>query len=268
MTIQFWLKTWVIRFPFFDSSQWRAWRRQWNPHYVHERDRHPVREKHHGKGGWKSRSDSGIVYRDYSDYQEYLNHQESKWDEVLKIKGGLSRKELINYRIKFYNRFKFLLGHLDTNAKILCLGARQGTEVEVLRDLGFLNAYGIDLNPGPENPFVKKGDFMHLEESDGSLDMIYTNCVDHAFNLDAFFQEHARVLKEDGLALYDLPLGQGPSPMGGPFESVSWDSDGVVFEKFFKYFRSLLKVETEPGWMWVLLKGTHAGKEDSMTIEK
>lgn len=38
--------------------------------------------------------------------------------------------------------------------------------------------------------------------------MVYSNCIDHAFNLSQFFQEHARVLKPGGCALYDINISE------------------------------------------------------------
>ncbi|MEO5346587.1 MAG: class I SAM-dependent methyltransferase [Magnetococcus sp. YQC-9] len=257
MFLKFWIKTFFLKFPLYRTRQMRAWSRLTDPQYNHDRDKHPVRHKHHGKGGWQSASRDGITSRDYTDYAEYLTHQKTKWDEMIKSKGGLDSKTLIDYRYRFFRRFSHLCTLLPRDAKILCLGARQGTEVEVLRDLGLQDAWGIDLNPGPENPFVKPGDFMHLEAPDHSLDLIYSNCVDHAFDLDGFFREHARALKPNGLALYDLSLGsESSSTMAGPFEAVSWEREELIFLMLLKHFRSVIKVERESGWMWILLQGT------------
>ena len=44
---------------------------------------------------------------------------------------------------------------------MLCLGARLGTEVRALHNLGYF-AIGIDLNPGVDNPYVLMGDFHKL----------------------------------------------------------------------------------------------------------
>ncbi len=220
--------------------------------YEFERDKHPVRTKHRGNHGWQQ-SSASIVYRDYKDYEEYVTHQKQKLDEVLKIQGGFDNRVISDYRRKFYSRFRHLPGLIPNDALIVCLGARLGTEVEVLRDLGFFNAYGIDLNPGPGNRFVKIGDFMHMEESSNSIDLLYTNCVDHAFDLSAFFCEHARVVKPGGYALYDLPA-EGPE-LGGPFESVQWDGDESIFALMLQHFREVIRVEKEPAWKWVLLRG-------------
>ena len=83
--------------------------------------------------------------------------------------GGFKTKDLFFYRIKFYKRFRILSKYLPKKSKILCAGARQGTEVEVLRDLGYNSAYGVDLNPGPNNELVEYGDFMKLNLPNESL---------------------------------------------------------------------------------------------------
>jgi hypothetical protein len=79
--------------------------------------------------------------------------------------------------------------------------------------------------------------------------------VDHAFDLDAFFAEHARAIKPDGYALYEIPLQDG-----GAFEAVEWKSDETVFLLMLQYFRGVIKVETEGKWKWMLLKGKQTSR--------
>jgi SAM-dependent methyltransferase len=223
-----------------------------NPSYNHDRDKNPIRNKHHGQGGWTTKTDNSIHYRDYSSYEEYQIHQKQKFDEILKIKGGFTNREILQYRVKFYRRFRDLAKLLPSSAIILCAGARQGTEVEVLQDLGFEKAFGIDLNPGPYNKYVRQGDFMALECADASIDMIYSNCIDHAFNLEKFLQEHTRVIKPGGFVLYDIAIQSEQG--GGAFEAVEWDSEETLFLMMMKYFGKVVKVETEKSWKWVLLQ--------------
>lgn len=171
---------------------------------------------------------------------------------MIKIKGGFSNKDILRYRIKFYRRFRHLYKYLPLSANIICAGARQGTEVEVLRDLGFQHAIGIDLNPGPNNKYVCQGDFMAMDFPDASIDLIYSNCLDHAFNLKKLLSEHIRVLKPGGLALYDIAM---QSETGsGAFEAVEWDSEEALFLLMLKFYGQVLKIETEKLWKWVLLK--------------
>ena len=250
---KFWIKTLLHRLTPGGFGHMRKLRSQTDPNYLHERDKHPVRQKHHGAGGWKEADGDGLQQRDSADYEEYLTHQKLKLDEMLKMKGGFSNEDVFNYRVRFYLRFRHLPARLNPNARMLCMGARQGTEVEVLRDLGFPHATGIDLNPGPDNPLVKPGDFMKLDYPDSSLDLLYTNCIDHAFDLDAFFAEHARVMKPDGYVLYDLAANMEEG--GGAFEAVAWKRTEVIFEKLLRRFKKLVHVEREEQWMWVLLQG-------------
>jgi SAM-dependent methyltransferase len=142
---------------------------------------------------------------------------------------------------------------LPPTARIVCAGARQGTEVEVLLDLGFKNAYGIDLNPGPNNHLVRVGDFMNMDNEDSLVDMIYTNCLDHAFNLDQLFTEHARVIRPDGYVLYDLSLDIRSG--AGAFEAVAWASEEELFLSMLRYFKAIVRVESEPRWKWIILQG-------------
>ena len=250
---KFWVKTFlhlVIPGGFGYIRKLRAGR---DASYVHERDKHEVRHKHHGGGGWTTKSEGGLVKRDYASYDEYLTHQKLKLDEMVKMKGGFSNFDIFDYRVKFYVRFRLIATLLPFDARILCCGARQGTEVDVLRDLGFTNAHGIDLNPGLDNPLVSAGDMMKLHDPDNSVDLLYSNCIDHAFDLDQMIAEHARVLKPDGYLLYDIGINLEEG--GGPFESISWDRTEDVVLRLLEKFRSVIRIERERQWLWVLVQG-------------
>ncbi len=168
--------------------------------YLHERDKPNVLRKHHSAGPWQPVL-GGVARRSYDSYDEYVEHQAAKYDAILKTQGGIKTSAILAYRITFYRRFRLLSHFIGRDARILCLGARQGTEVEVLRDLGYRRAIGVDLNPGPSNPYVLPGDFMRLGFRAQSFDCLYSNAIDHAYDLDEFFVESARVLKSNGLAI-------------------------------------------------------------------
>ncbi|MCG8526325.1 MAG: class I SAM-dependent methyltransferase [Opitutales bacterium] len=249
MSLKYWLKTKLYQFTPGGWGYYRYLRSLKKEDYEHERDKHEVRRKHYGEEGWKDEKSEGLTYRSYDSYEEYVTHQVQKFDEILKMGVGYTNDVVGLYRKRFFRRFRHLPGLVSKQAKILCAGARQGTEVEVLQDLGFQNAYGIDLNPGPKNKWVVEGDFMNIEAKDASIDVFYTNAVDHAFELEKFFAEHARVLKDDGYAIYDI----GVDAKGGIFEAVSWDSDSVIFQMMLKHFRRVVKVETDDDWQWIML---------------
>lgn len=251
MNLKFWYKTLQFIFSFGNNSYYKQLKNLYNPNYNFDTDKHPIRNKHNGKMGWSSEKKKNILHRNYESYEEYVMHQKQKFNEIISLKGAFSKKEITSYRLKFYRRFRHFLPILPKSAKILCAGARQGTEVEVLRDLGFENAFGIDLNPGPNNKLVVKGDFMNLNFKDNSIDAIYSNCIDHAFNLNDFFREQARVLKPEGYAIYDI----SQQEEGGPFEAVEWESDEQIIDLIQQYFGSPIKIKKEKVWTWILFKG-------------
>ncbi len=254
-TAKFWAKSGLYRFTPGGYGYYRKLRRYRRPDYVHERDKHPVRRKHHTTEGWKPESREGLRLRDYESYEEYRVHQEQKLEEILKMGGGFGNRGVYAHRLKFYRRFRHLIELLPRSAVIVCAGARTGTEVEVLRDLGFENAYGIDVNPGPDNPLVRPGDFHDLENETSSVDLVYSNSLDHAFDLEGFFAEHARVIKPGGYALYELDLSLRNREGTHPFESVVWDREDIVLQMMLRHFEHVVRIETEPQWKWILLQG-------------
>ena len=261
---KFWIKTALYRCIPGGYGYCRYLRRYYDSGYVHERDKHPVRRKHYGSEGWRHSKQGAFFYRDYENYAEYEIHQRQKFDEILKFKGGFDNRTNTSYRLKFYRRFKSIAQFLPQHARIVCAGARQGTEVEVFHDLGFKNAYGIDLNPGPENPFVRTGDFMQMDNATSSVDLVYTNCVDHAFNLDAFFKGHARVIKPDGYVLYDI--GHSNDQKKGVFEAVAWEYEEDLFLMMLRYFKKIIHLESDREWKWVLLRGKRDQSSSNETL--
>ena len=113
---------------------------------------------------------------------------------------------------------------------VLCLGVRLGTEVRALHSLGYF-AIGIDLNPGEENPYVLPGDFHSVVFPDGSVDAVYTNTLDHVFDLDKMIGEIRRLLRPDGIFIADVLQGYDEGFVPGAYESTHWRDSGAFLEK-------------------------------------
>lgn len=169
-------------------------------------------------------SDEG-ARRKYASYDEYLDHQASKLD---RIEHRLREKEDEDFA-EFRRRFATCAA-LEGARSVLCLGARLGTEVKALHDLGHF-AIGIDLNPGDGNPFVLPGDFHHIVFPDASVDAIYTNALDHVFSLDKVIGEVRRLLRAGGVFVTDLELGSAEGFVPGEYEAVMWRDHGTLIER-------------------------------------
>ena len=170
----------------------------------------------HGEAGARRR---------YASYEEYLEHQASK---LGKIAPRLREKEDED-RAEFRRRFATCAA-LAGARSVLCLGARLGTEVRALHDLGYF-AVGIDLNPGERNPYVLPGDFHRIVFPSGSVDAVYTNALDHVFSLEELVGEVQRLLRAGGVFIADLELGSEEGFIPGEYEAAMWRDHQALVEQ-------------------------------------
>jgi SAM-dependent methyltransferase len=174
---------------------------------------------------WNPEGDA-LQKRSYGSYEAYLEHQKAK----------LETHDFGQYDAEFRDALRERLAALDAGwqgKSVLCLAARIGTEVKAFLDLGAF-AIGIDLNPGEENRYVLHGDFHDLQFAPGSVDVVYTNSLDHAFDIDRIAKEVLKVLKPDGLLVVEAVQGREQGVNPGFFESFFWkniDELVRVFER-------------------------------------
>jgi SAM-dependent methyltransferase len=181
------------------------------------------RERFHDPDLWEH-GEAGARRR-YASYDEYVAHQASKLD---KIASRLHEKEDEDF-VEFRRRFATCAA-LDGARSVLCLGARLGTEVRALHDLGYF-AVGIDLNPGERNPHVLPGDFHRIAFPTGSVDAVYTNALDHVFSLEQLVGEVQRLLRPGGIFVADLELGSQEGFVPGEYEAVMWRDHGHLIDR-------------------------------------
>jgi SAM-dependent methyltransferase len=174
---------------------------------------------------WEPAADGGPYQRRvYSDYPTYLKHQA----------GKLPRLDLTDYDRRYRDALRIRLegvGHTFRGARVLCLGARIGTEVKAFLDLGAF-AIGVDLNPGPTNQYVVHGDFHHLQYADASVDVVFSNSLDHVYDVSRWIAEVRRVLCPTGVLLLEVSRGlhEGGSPEF--YESLCWNSIPELVTEF------------------------------------
>jgi SAM-dependent methyltransferase len=169
--------------------------------------------------------DSDLAQRKYGSYDDYVKHQSSKLD---RISDRLHAREDDDLAM-FVERFQGCSALGGVHA-VLCLGARLGTEVKALHKLGHF-AVGIDLNPGPDNQHVLKGDFHKIVFPDASLDAVYCNALDHVYDLERVLGEVSRLLRPDGIFVIDLISGFEEGLYPGQYESIHWHKARDFAEK-------------------------------------
>lgn len=171
---------------------------------------------------WHSIS-GDLQRRDYASYAAYTAHQRAKRDRMTTM--ALATHEA-RYAAALAPRLAS--DALEPGCLVLCLGARGGAEVRVFRSLG-CQAIGLDLNPGPDNPDVLPGDFHALPFADASLAIVFTNALDHAYDLDRVLVDARRVLAPDGRLIVEAVRGTAEGCAPAAYESLSWPTiDALV----------------------------------------
>lgn len=164
---------------------------------------------------WKTAPDANqFKQRAYTSYEEYVRHQQSKFGHLDLTEYDRTYREQLRERLRS-------LTLLQPGASVLCLGARQGTEVKAFHDLGCF-AVGLDLNPGKNNQFVLPGDFHHVQFPSASVDVIFTNSFDHTFDPQKLIGEITRLLKPDGLLIIEAIQGEAEQSSPDYYASFWW----------------------------------------------
>jgi ubiquinone/menaquinone biosynthesis C-methylase UbiE len=98
-----------------------------------------------------------------------------------------------------------------------------GTEVRAFIDLGCF-AVGVDIESGKESAYVLHGDFHQLQFPSNSVQVVFTNALDHAFYLEKVIAEAARVVKVEGIFVVEATWGSSEGGAPGEYESYFWHS--------------------------------------------
>ncbi|CAH2406504.1 class I SAM-dependent methyltransferase [Mesorhizobium escarrei] len=172
--------------------------------------------------------DGNLKSRRYNSYDQYVKHQRAKVETL----------DLGSYDERYYAALADRLrgiepGIIPKTGSVLCLGARLGTEVRAFIGQGYF-ALGIDLNPGVDNKYVVTGDFHHLQFADSSVDLAFTNALDHVFDIDKVLAEVSRVLKPGGTFIVEAVRGTDEGKEPESFASFWWKSVDDLVEFFNK----------------------------------
>ena len=131
---------------------------------------------------------------------------------------------------------------LPLDARILDIGTSTGTNLRLLKEMGFTNVEGLDFHDdairwcAEKNlGLVRKGDICNIPFPDGSLDLVLaTDIIEHVDDDELALREIRRVLKTNGRALVTVPA----------FESLWGLQDDVSHHKR-RYRMQTLKCKLE-----------------------
>lgn len=199
-----------------------------------------------------SESRLDMTSKEYRTYEEYIEHQKSK---LKKVQYHILSTYDDKYRLELRKRL-IDQGLVKKGMNVLCLAARLGTEVKSFLDLGCF-AIGLDLNPGKENKYVVCGDFHNIQFPDQSVDVVFSNSLDHTFDLPRLIKEIKRILKIKGLLVLEIGRGTEEGSQPGYYEALAWKKIDDLTNEFIKSgFIIVKRSDFEYPW-----KGQHVSFE-------
>jgi SAM-dependent methyltransferase len=138
---------------------------------------------------------------DYSTYEVEAQVEATHWWFV-------GRRKLFSQIIKTFD--------LSPNASVLDIGTSTGTNLRMLRELGYCNVRGLDLHDEAIRwcadkglGQVDKGDICHIPSSDNICDLVMaTDIIEHVDDDITALHEIKRVLNPSGRAIVTVPAFQ------------------------------------------------------------
>ncbi len=142
-----------------------------------------------------------IYTEDNINYDEYLQQQVHRATK----KWGRNEGIKVKFSANFHGMWKAVNELIGNPQTIGCMGIRSGAEyLEFKKYLPKADVYGVDI--GPDVVKVGKNcfcyDFNHLPEDwKEKFDLLYSNSIDHSFDVKATITEWSRVTKPNGFII-------------------------------------------------------------------
>ena len=130
------------------------------------------------------------------DYRRYLDVQLRRTLGKREYDSGVGLRVLMDAAIE--------RGRAGRSARVLCVGCRNGVELDEFRARGFDDVVGIDLFS--RRPDVLVMDMHRMTFPDDSFDVVFaSHALEHSYDLDTVVSEIARVGRDGAVVAAEVP---------------------------------------------------------------
>jgi SAM-dependent methyltransferase len=131
-----------------------------------------------------------------AEYRDYLETQLERSLSKRENDPGAGARLLIEHAAA---------GQPSPEARVLCVGCRNGIELDEFRARGFREVVGIDLFSQRDDILVM--DMHNMTFPDGSFDVVYSShSLEHAYDVERVVRELARVGKDGAVVAVEVPV--------------------------------------------------------------
>jgi SAM-dependent methyltransferase len=133
------------------------------------------------------------------DYRRYLDVQLRRTLEKQATDSGVGLRVLMDEAIA--------RGRPERGSRVLCVGCRNGVELDEFRARGFERVVGIDLFS--QRPDILVMDMHRMTFPDSSFDVVFaSHALEHSYDLETVVGEIARVGRDGGVVAVEVPVGR------------------------------------------------------------
>ena len=126
-------------------------------------------------------------------------------------------------------------------ASVLCVGCRNGVELDEFRSRGFGRVVGVDLFSQRED--IQVMDMHDLAFGDDSFDVVYSShSLEHSYDVGTVVRELIRVGREGGLAAVEVPVRH----QADPADRANFAGVDALRKAFEPYVAQELLAEEQP----------------------
>ena len=131
------------------------------------------------------------------DYRRYLDVQLRRTLGKREYDSGVGLRVLMDAAIE--------RGRAGRSARVLCVGCRNGVELDEFRARGFDDVVGIDLFS--ERPDILVMDMHDLSFPDDSFDVVYaSHALEHSYDPERVVREVTRVGRDGAVVAVEVPV--------------------------------------------------------------
>jgi SAM-dependent methyltransferase len=132
-------------------------------------------------------------------------------------------------------------GGLSAESSVLCIGSRNGIELDLFRSHGVGDVVGIDLFSQRRDILVM--DMHALRFPDDRFDAVYaSHALEHAYDLDTVLGEIGRVTRQGGAVAVEVPVRY----KGSDADLIVFESLGELREALAPHVATVLWDEEQP----------------------
>ncbi|MBM82375.1 MAG: hypothetical protein CMJ78_17555 [Planctomycetaceae bacterium] len=200
------------------------------------------------------------AFQQDSDYEAYVNCQIEK--SLLMVTRAPQGWGLGERTVGLVGFMQQVLPSTDQPARVLCVGCRNGAELDYIEETCNATTQGLDLFS--QDNRITVGDMHAMPFANDSFDVVYScHSLEHAFDIKQAISEFYRLARPEGIIAIEIPIKYELS------DTDRWDVGSVsgLLEHFGSQSHEVLKQETSDEHVRVVIRVRKLARKTTSNVK-